>query len=65
MGETEECGGHTIHINRPDRSIVTIVSSEALAVVREPGVDNVVLGAGEEKVALFVKLDLGQSSFVT
>jgi hypothetical protein len=43
---------------------VTIISSETLAVVREPGVDDVVLGTGEEEVALFVELDLCQRSFV-
>jgi hypothetical protein len=32
--------------------------------VREPGVNDVVLGTGEEEVSLLVKLDLGQRSFV-
>lgn len=64
MGQTEDRGRRTIDINRPDRSTVAIISSETLAIVREPGVDNVVLGTGEEEVALFIELDLGQGSFV-
>ena len=55
---------HTVDIDRPDCTIVTVVSSETLAVVREPDVDNVVLGAGEEQVSFLVELDLGQRSFM-
>jgi len=59
-----DCGKRTVDIDRPDRSVVAVVSPETLAVVREPDVDDVVLGAGEEQVSLFVELDLGQRSFV-
>jgi hypothetical protein len=64
LGETEERKRHTINIDRPDRSIVAIVSSEALAVVCEPDVDYMVSGARKEEVTLLVELNLGQSSFM-
>ena len=44
---------------------MTIVSAKALAVMCEPGVNNVVFRAGEEEIALLVELDLGQGSFVS
>ena len=59
MGEIGKRGRRTIDIDRPDRSIVTIVSAEALAIVRKPRVDNIVLGAGKEEVPFFVELNLG------
>ena len=65
LGDKRGLRERTVYIDRPDCSVVTVVSSETLAVVREPDVDNVILGAGEEEVALFVELDLGQGSFVT
>ena len=59
-----DCEKRTVDIDRPDRSVVAVVSSETLAIVREPDVDYVILRAGEEQVSLFVELDLGQRSFV-
>ena len=67
LGSRRTVGGgekRTVNIDRPDRSVVAVVSSKTLAVVREPDVDDVVLGAGKEQVSLFVELDLGQRSFV-
>lgn len=47
---------HTGNIAAPDGSIVAAVGAEALAVVGEPDGGGVVLGAGEEKIALPVVL---------
>lgn len=48
----------TVYIDRPDCAIVTVVCSQTLAVVGEPDVDDVILGAREEEIALPVELDL-------
>jgi len=44
---------------------MAFICSEALAVVREPSVDDVVFGYGEEQVAFQVELDLGERTLVT
>lgn len=48
----------TVNVDRPDGPVVALVGAEALSIVRVPNVDNVVLGRGEEEVALGVVLDL-------
>ena len=50
----------TVDVDRPYGAVVPIVRAETLAVMREPDIDDVVLGAGEEEIALLIELDLRQ-----
>ena len=50
----------TVDIDRPDSSDVSLVCSETLSIVREPGIDDVILGHREEQIALTVVFDLRQ-----
>ena len=43
---------------------MAVIGAETLAVVKEPDVDVMVFGAGEEEVAFAIELDLGERSFV-
>ena len=43
---------------------MAVIGAETLAVVGEPDVDDMVLGAGEEEVAFAIELDLGEGSLV-
>ena len=43
---------------------MAIVRSEALAIVREPDVDDVVLRAGEQEITLLIEFYLGQRPLV-
>lgn len=51
-------GELTVDVDGPDGTVVAVVGAESLPVVRVPGVDDMVLGAREEEVALCVVLDL-------
>ena len=55
------CGRHTVDIDRPDRSVVAVVSSKAFAIVREPDVGDMVLGAGEEQALNLIGIGVGQA----
>ena len=50
----------TVDVDRPYGPVVPIVRAKTLAVMREPYIDDVVLGAGEEEIALLIELDLRQ-----
>lgn len=50
----------TVDIDRPDSSDVSLVCAKALSIVREPGIDDVILGHREEQIALTVVFDLRQ-----
>jgi hypothetical protein len=51
---SRSCGVRTVNAHRPDGSVVAVVGTEALAVVAVPGVDDMVLRAGKEEIALAV-----------
>jgi hypothetical protein len=55
----------TVACNRPDGSVVTVVRAQSLSIRREPGVDDMVLGGGEQKIALFVVHDLGKRTLMS
>jgi hypothetical protein len=57
--------GLPVDVETPDSTAVAVVSPQALAVDGVPDVGLTVLGAGEEKVALAVVLDLRDGLFVT
>lgn len=44
---------------------MAVISSKTLSVVREPSIDDVILGDGEDKITLSVELDLGERTLVT
>jgi len=44
---------------------VSVVGTEALSVVREPDIDDVVFGTGKEEVALLIEFDLGERPLVS
>ena len=48
----------TVDVYCPNGAVVPVVGPETLSVVREPDVDNVVFGAGEEEIALLVEFYL-------
>ena len=54
----------TVDVEGPYGAFMAIVGAETLAVVGEPDVDDMVLRAGEEKVAFAIELDLCEGSFV-
>lgn len=58
-------GIRTITRDRPDRTVVAIVCTQSLSVRGEPRIDNLVLGRGEEKVALGIEDDLSERTLVT
>lgn len=60
----DEAGGVTRDVAAPNGAVVAAVGAEALAVVGEPDVRGVVLGAGEEEVAVAVVLEEGQGPLV-
>lgn len=51
-------------VDGPDGTLVALVGSEALAIVTEPGADVLILGDGEEEVAVAVEFDLRQRTFL-
>jgi hypothetical protein len=53
-----------VDVNAPDGAVVAVVGAQALAVQREPHVRLLVLGGGEEQVALAVVLDLRDRTLV-
>lgn len=55
----------TVTRDCPDRTIVAVECAEALAVGREPHVDDLVLGRREEEIALGVEDDLGERTLVS
>ena len=55
----------TVYVDGPDGTVVALVGSEALAVVREPRIDDGILCDREEQIALAVELDLGERTLVT
>lgn len=55
----------TVYVNGPDGTIVTFVGTKALAIMREPCIDDGILCDREEKVTLTVELDLGERALVS
>lgn len=55
----------TVNRKRPHRTIVAVECTETLSVRGEPGIDDLVLGRGEEEVALGVEDDLRERTLVT
>jgi hypothetical protein len=49
----------TVDVYCPDRPVVSVVGSETFSIVRKPDIDDVVLGAGKEEIALFIEFYLG------
>lgn len=56
---------HTVNVNGPNGPVVPDIGAKTLAVVREPNVNELVLGHGEQQVALAVILDLSQGTGLT
>ena len=54
----------TIHIKRPHGALMPVVRAQSFPIIREPDVDDMVLGAGEEEIALLVELDLRERTLV-
>ncbi|KAI3488103.1 hypothetical protein L1887_47882 [Cichorium endivia] len=63
-GARDEEGGGGVYVDGPYGTVVALVGSEALAIVREPGVDDGVLCDREEQITLAVELDLGERTLV-
>ena len=55
----------TVNRKRPHRTIVAVECTETLAVRGEPGVDDLILGRGEEEITLGVEDDLSERTLVT
>lgn len=53
-GARDDHGGGGVDVDSPDGALVAVVGAEALAVVGEPGTDVLVLGCGEEEIAIAV-----------
>lgn len=53
-GARGDNGAGGVDVDGPDGALVAVVGAEALAVVREPGADMLVLGCGEDDVAIAV-----------
>lgn len=55
IGRTRsEKGGRGVNVDGPDGAYVTVVGSEALAIVSEPYADLLILGDGENEIAIAV-----------
>ena len=52
--------GLTVHINCQDCTIVTIIRTQTFAIVGKPNIDDMILRAGEQKIAFSIELDLCQ-----
>lgn len=61
---TGDHGRVRVDVDGPDGTLVALVGAQALAIVTEPGADMLILGDGEEKVAVAVELDLRQRTFL-
>ena len=52
-GAGGEEGGAGVDVNGPESALVAVVCTEAFTVGGEPGADDLILGAGEEDIAVF------------
>jgi hypothetical protein len=55
----------TVDIDGPDSTLMAVITSKTLAIMRIPNVDNLVLGDREEKITFTIVLDLRQRTSVT
>mmetsp|Transcript_24959 Transcript_24959/g.41400 ORF Transcript_24959/g.41400 Transcript_24959/m.41400 type:complete len:268 (-) Transcript_24959:85-888(-) len=63
-GSGQEMGGETIAIQVPDRSLVTVKSTEAFAIFSSPYGWNVIFGGRKEQIAVVIVLDARNRTFV-